>query len=356
MACSMPPRERRGLTKTATMPDRAPKEGRDGEFDIIREIFAPLSRGAEGAFNLTDDAAQLNASDYIVTKDLMVEGVHFLKSAPLDLVARKLVRVNLSDLAAKGARPVGYFLGCVWPTTARRRDIELFAEGLAADQELFRMHLYGGDTTRHAAAGAPLTLSATFFGQPPRQGIVRREGVSAGDDLYVTGTIGDAGLGLAALRKTEKFGAADKEFLTTRYQLPEPRLTLGGALPGLASAAIDVSDGLIADAGHLAAFAGLGAEIEAKLLPLSPAAAMWLSKQEDKSEAFGKLATFGDDYEILFAAPQARRRAVEMAAKVSKTAVTRIGAVTRGAGVRLLGEGASPIDLAAGGYDHFARS
>lgn len=338
------------------MPERAPKDERAGEFDIIRELFAPLSKGAGGAFNLSDDAALLGSSEYVVTKDLMVEGVHFLKSDPLDLVARKLIRVNLSDLAAKGARPVGYFLGCVWPSAARRKDIELFASGLAADQELFRIHLYGGDTTRHGVTAAPLTLSATFFGHPPRQGIVLREGANAGDDLYVTGAIGDAGLGLAALQKTAKFGAADKEYLAGRYQLPEPRVTLGGALPGLASAAIDVSDGLVADAGHLAAIAGLAAEIEAKLLPLSPAAQAWLLKQDDKDAAHGMLATFGDDYEILFAAPQARRRAVEMAAKVSKTTVTRIGSFSRGKGVTLLGQDGGAIALASPGYDHFGRA
>jgi thiamine-monophosphate kinase len=334
------------------MPERARKD-EGGEFDIIRELFAPLSKGAEGAFNLADDVAQLASSDYVVTKDLMVEGVHFLKSEPLDLVARKLIRVNLSDLAAKGARPVGYFLGCVWPSAAKRQDVELFAKGLAADQELFRIRLYGGDTTKHKIAAGPLTLSATFFGQPPRQGIVRREGAAAGDDLYVTGTIGDAGLGIAALRKAEKFGAAEREVLVRRYQTPEPRLTLGGALPGLASAAIDVSDGLIADAGHLAEIAGLAIEINASGIPRSPAAQAWLSKQEDANTALGRLATFGDDYEILFAAPQARRRAVAMASNVSKTPVARIGLFARGKGVKLLSGDGSEIALYSRGYDHF---
>jgi thiamine-monophosphate kinase len=336
------------------MPER-PAKPASGEFAIIRELFAPLSKGAEGAFDLADDAAQLASGDYVVTKDMMVAGVHFLKTDPLDFVARKLVRVNLSDLAAKGARPIGYFLGCVWPSSARMADIELFAQGLAADQDLFRIRLYGGDTTRHAEAGAPLTLSATFFGAPPRPGIVRREGAAAGDDLYVTGTIGDAGLGLAVLQKTERIGAADKEYLVGRYQLPEPRLTLGGALSGLASAAIDVSDGLVADAGHLAEVNSLAVEIDASAMPLSPAAEAWLLKQDDKSAAYGRLATSGDDYEILFAAPQARRRAVAMAAKVSKTTVARIGSFTRASGVRLLDGERREIALKAGGYDHFAR-
>jgi thiamine-monophosphate kinase len=324
-----------------------------GEFDIIREVFAPLAEGAAGAFDLTDDAALLGG-DMVVTKDLMVEGVHFLKADPLDLVARKLLRVNLSDLAAKGARPTGYFLGCVWPATVKLADIRKFAEGLAADQAFFRIRLYGGDTTRHGAAGAPLVLSATFFGTPSRPGFLRRAGAAAGDDLYVTGTIGDAGLGLDALRGAAKFAAADKEFLARRYRLPEPRLTIGGALPGLASAAIDVSDGLVADAGHIADLSGLRADIDAASIPLSAAAQGWLDRQGEKSSAYGRIATAGDDYEILFTAPQSGRRAVEMAAKLSKTAVARIGHMTRGSGVRLNGPDGEAIALGAGGYDHFA--
>ncbi|HXI88027.1 MAG TPA: AIR synthase related protein, partial [Parvularculaceae bacterium] len=133
------------------------------EFEIIDEIFAPLCEGAAGAFRLKDDAAVIGDNEFVVTKDLMVEGVHFLAADPLDLVARKLARVNLSDLAAKGAQPVGYFLGCVWPKKTKRRDIELFAKGLTVDQEIFRIRLYGGDTTRHVDGAAPLVLSATFF-------------------------------------------------------------------------------------------------------------------------------------------------------------------------------------------------
>lgn len=323
-----------------------------GEFDIIRDVFAPLSAGAGGAFGLTDDAALLAAGEYVVTKDLMVEGVHFLKSDPLDLVAKKLLRVNLSDLAAKGARPVGYFLGCVWRTDVKRAAIETFAEGLAADQELFRIHLFGGDTTRHGAASAPLVLSATFFGAPPRAGVIRRNGAQVGDDVYVSGSIGDAGLGLALLEKREKVGRAAKEHLVERYRLPTPRLTLGGALTAHASAALDVSDGLAADAGHLAEGAGARIEIDAGALPLSDAARDWLADQEDRGEALARLAGFGDDYEILFAAPPSRRRAVEMAGSLSKTAVTRIGAVTKGKGVRLTLEGKT-LDVPVAGFDHF---
>jgi thiamine-monophosphate kinase len=323
------------------------------ETEIIRKLFSPLA-ATEGAFGLRDDAALLPAGDYVVTKDLMVAGVHFLESDPPDLVARKLLRVNLSDLAAKGARPVGYFLGCVWPAKIKRETIARFAEGLTVDQETFRISLYGGDTARHVAPDAPLMLSVTMFGAPPRQEFVRRSGASPGDDLYVTGTIGDAGLGLAALRKELACAKAAKEFFVERYRLPTPRLTMGGALSGLASAALDVSDGLIVDAGRLAEAGGLAAEIQTAAIPLSAPGADWLSGEDDPHAAYARLATAGDDYEILFAAPPTRRRAVEMAAKVSKTPVARIGQLAKGEGVRLVSQDGEEIDTGAGGYDHFA--
>lgn len=326
------------------------------EFDIIREVFAPLTASAPGAFNLVDDAALLATQNLVVTKDLMVAGVHFLPKDPLDLVARKLIRVNLSDLAAKGVKPLGYFLGCVWPQNVKRADIELFARGLGEDQEQFRVALYGGDTTVHGAKGAPLTLSATFFGTPPKQGMTPRSGASLGDDLYVSGTIGDAGLGLAALKKELRFTTVDRASLAMRYHLPEPRLSLGAALAGLATAAIDVSDGLIADAGHLARACGLRAEIEAVAVPRSAGAGSWVAAQDNRWRALATLAGFGDDYEILFAAPPALRRSVTVAAKASRTAVSRIGQLTRGEGVFFLDESGSPIAVPQGGYDHFKKA
>jgi len=326
------------------------------EFDVIGKYFAPLAADADGAFGLTDDAALLPSADYIVTKDILIAGVHFLPRDRLDLVARKLLRVNLSDMAAKGGRPTGYFLGCVWPMSVKERQIAAFAEGLAVDQAQYRLPLYGGDTTVHKAKGAPLTLSATLFGAPARTGMIRRNGAHHGDDLYVSGTLGDAGLGLRALTKAEKFPAADKSYLVDRYRLPSPRLTLGGALAGLASAAIDVSDGLMNDAAHIARASGLAIDINAGALPLSTAAAAWLDAMSDRSESFAALATFGDDYEILFTAPQSMRRAVAMAGQVAKTPIARIGTVQRGEGVRLIADTGDEIETAETGFDHFSRA
>jgi thiamine-monophosphate kinase len=324
-----------------------------GEFEIIRDIFAPLAKDAPGAFGLTDDAALIDVGALVVTKDVLIAGVHFLPKDPLDLVARKLIRVNLSDLAAKGAKPIGYFLGCAWPSNIKREKIELFAAGLKDDQERFRLSLYGGDTTMHSVKTAPLTLSATFFGAPPARGMNLRSGASPGDDIYVSGTIGDAGLGLMALRKELKFTTVDKASLAGRYHLPEPRLSLGAALAGLATATIDVSDGLLSDARHLADASGLRAEIDAVSIPRSPAAASWIATQDNRWRAIGALASSGDDYEIFFAAPPAMRRSVTVAAKASRTEVSRIGTLKRGEGAVLVDENGAEIAVPSGGFDHF---
>ncbi|MBY0421543.1 MAG: thiamine-phosphate kinase, partial [Parvularculaceae bacterium] len=181
------------------------------EFDIIAAHFAPLARDP-GAFGLKDDVALLPKGEHVVTKDMIIEGVHYLASDPLDFVARKLLRVNLSDLAAKGAKPIGYFLACAWSKKTAPADIALFAEGLRTDQDQFRISLFGGDTTRQKGTG-PVVLSATFFGTPPRAGVIPRAGAASGDDLWVSGTIGDAGLGLGAAKKRESLARAYKDAL-----------------------------------------------------------------------------------------------------------------------------------------------
>ena len=323
------------------------------EFDLIAKFFAPLAQKAPGADQLSDDAAVIEGDAYVVTKDMLIAGVHFLPKDPLDLVARKLIRVNLSDLAAKGAKPVGYFLACAWPTSIKPTDIALFADGLREDQGLFDIALFGGDTTSHRTKAGPLTLSATFFGRPPRGGVVRRRGAEAGDDLYVTGTIGDAGLGLAALKKNFRFTKVDHAALAGRYHLPEPRLSMGAAIAGLASATIDVSDGLLADAEKLAGVNGLRAEIDAVSIPRSAAAGTWVAAQENRWKALATLAAFGDDYEILFTAPASMRRSVTVAAKASRTPVARIGSMKKGGGAALLDEAGRVISAPSAGYDHF---
>lgn len=329
--------------------------GLTGEFDIIAKYFAPLSADFDGAFDLRDDAARVAAGETIVTKDLLVEGIHFRAKDARGSVAKKALRVNLSDLAAKGARPFAYLLGVVWPSGVKEEAIAEFAEGLAEDQAAYKIALIGGDTTRHTAKGAPLTISVTMLGAAGAAGMIRRNGAKSGDDVYVSGTIGDAGLGLAALEGVWKTSAAHKAIVATRYRLPTPRTALGVALGELATASIDVSDGLLADACHIARASGVQIDLAAEKLPLSDAARAWLAAQEDADGGAARLATFGDDYEILFTAPPSRRRSIEMAAQLTKTPVARIGVVSKGEGVRLMGRAGKAIEIDRAGFDHFGE-
>ena len=306
-----------------------PDETGANEFDIIARHFAPLA-AAPGARGLIDDAALLGG--YVVTTDAIVEGVHFLPDDPLDLVARKALRVNLSDLAAKGARPLHYLLTLAWPKARSANDIATLAAGLAQDQAEFGVTLLGGDTV---STPGPLTLSITALGAAGER-TPARAGAMAGDDLWVTGSIGDAGLGLAALR-----GGAfdDADYLIGRYRLPQPRVDLATPVAAIASAAMDVSDGLLADAAKLAEASGVAIDIDLAAIPVSAAAARWL---EDEPEGRTRLAGFGDDYEILFAASPAYAAAAALFA-------TRIGGVRAGQGARLLRGG---VSVPAGGYVH----
>ncbi|CAN5250184.1 thiamine-phosphate kinase [soil metagenome] len=272
------------------------------EFDLIDRLFKPLAEGAPEALGLIDDAALVpgrEGHELVITADALVEGVHFLHSDPPDMVAQKLLRVNLSDLAAKGARPYGYFLTIAWPHGQSHVGQELFAAGLAHDQRLFGLKLFGGDTV---STPGPLTLSATLLGWVTTGSMVKRSGAKTGDLLLVSGPIGDATLGLRAARG-ELSGLADWEldFLIHRYRVPTPRIDLHGAL-GQAHAAADISDGLIADAGKIAAASGLGVEIDLARLPLSPTAERWVAAEPERDQALLTLAAGGDDYEIACAA------------------------------------------------------
>lgn len=267
-----------------------------GEFDWIARLLRPLTRGAPEALDLLDDAAVIPSRpglDLVVTKDCLVAGVHFLPDDPLDLVARKLLRVNLSDLAAKGAEPYGYFLSAAWPATTAWSDRETFVRGLAGDGETFGLVLLGGDTV---STPGPLTLTATMLGWVPRGEAVLRRGARPGDLLAVSGVVGDGWLGLKAAR-----GEIDAPGLADRYRLPRPRVDLIDAVRGHARAAADVSDGLLADAGHIATASACGVRVDLQALPVSRGAADWLAGQADVVAALIALATGGDDYEIVCA-------------------------------------------------------
>ena len=310
------------------------------EFGLIARHFRPLA--GPGGLDLLDDAALLApppGRELVLTVDAMIEGVHFLSDDPPDLVGRKLLRVNLSDLAAKGAAPLGYLM-----TVSARREMPdawfaSFAAGLYADQRAFGIALLGGDTT---STPGPLSLSLTAIGHVPPGGMVRRAGARPGDGVWVTGTIGDGALGLRAIRGDV---ADPGGTLADRYRLPRPRL--GVAARAHVRAAMDVSDGLLQDLGHLCRASGIGAQIEAASVPLSKAAAAagpaW----------FETCVTGGDDYELLLAVGPEQEEALRSAASANGTSVSRIGQFVAGGGVRMMDAAGRERSFARGGWSHF---
>ena len=315
--------------------------GLPSEFDLIGRHFRPLA--GPGALDLEDDAAVLMPPPgraLVMAADAMVAGVHYLPDDPADGVARKLLRVNLSDLAAMGATPLGYLLTVSAPSTTPDAWFAAFAEGLAEDQAEFGITLLGGDTTR---TPGPVTLSLTIIGHVAPGAAIRRRGAKPGDEIWVTGTIGDGALGLAV-----SLGKLDDPsgYLRRRYCVPMPRLGL--PLAGVVAAAIDVSDGLLQDLGHLCRLAGCGAEIEAGLVPLSEAARAagpaWLA------DCLGG----GDDYELLLAVPEGRGVALAADCAALGVRLTRIGLFTAGpAAVRVTDAAHETITFARHGWSHF---
>jgi len=326
--------------------------GGGGEFDWIEQLLRPLTRGAPGALGLQDDAALLRpeaGQDLVLTKDSMVAGVHFLPDDPLDGVARKLLAVNLSDLAAKGASPVGYLLSTSWPRSAPWTDRKLFALGLARAGQDWNLDLLGGDTV---STPGPLTLTATLLGQVPTGRMVLRSGAVPGDLLLVSGVIGDGWLGLKAAQGE----IADPDgSLGRRYRCPTPRLELGPVLRQFAGAAADVSDGLLADSGRLAIASRCAVQVDLDQVPLSASGAGWLQAQPDAGSGRLALATGGDDYEIVCAVRPDRLEPMQQAARAAGLVLTVIGRFEKGAGVsaRFAGQ---PVRLGQLGWDHGASA
>ena len=294
-----------------------------GEFSLIARHFRRLA--GPGSLDLSDDAAVFDpppGRQLVAAADAMVEGVHFLPDDPPETIGAKLLRVNLSDLAAMGAAPLGYLLTVALPRGTPDGWTAAFAAGLAADGERFGIHALGGDTV---STPGPATFSLTILGTVAPGAALRRGGARPGDRVWVSGTLGDGALGLRVLRNELAPDAAGH--LARRYRLPEPRLALGAALSGVARAAMDVSDGLVQDLGHLCRASGCGAAVEAALLPLSDAARAAVGADP----ALLSLAlTGGDDYELLFAAPPERSEEVLARAEAADTVVTLIGAFVEG--------------------------
>ncbi|MBS1101975.1 thiamine-phosphate kinase [Gluconobacter sp. Dm-62] len=313
-----------------------------GEFGFIARHFRPLA-GAE-SLDLRDDCALMRSpegEEFAISTDTMVENVHFLPDDPPETLGRKLLRCNLSDLAAMGARPYAYTLNVTVPRGGRHDEnwFDAFSRGLGDDQKRYGIHLIGGDTT---SISGPMVLSATVFGLLRQNTALRRNSARPGDEIWVTGTIGDAALGLLVLQGRLEDPSG---FLAERYHLPRPRTGL--QLHGIVNAAMDISDGLIQDCGHIAEESGVQLAVEADVVPISRAAAAcgpeWLMQ----------CLCGGDDYELLLTCPPDRSVALQEACRASNISVHRIGAVHKGAGVRLLDAKGQDIVPEQGGWQHF---
>ena len=321
-----------------------------GEFETIRRLFAPLAHPEWGR-GLRDDVAVVPSKpghDLVLTKDAIVEGVHFLPTDPLDTVARKLMRVNLSDLAAKGAEPFGYLLACHWSPRCGWPERMTFVDGLRADQKAFGVALLGGDTV---VTPGPASFSMTMAGWAPKGRTVSRVGARPGDLVFVTGAIGDGWLGLEAIQGKLSLEAERVAALADHYRTPMPRTEFALPIRDLATASIDVSDGLIADLGHLAEAGRVRIEIDLETVPLSAAGQVWFDGRVDEQAALEKLVTGGDDYEIAFTAAARDETALRREAERRHLRLTRIGRVTEGEGV-VARFGGQPVAFHRPGFSH----
>jgi thiamine-monophosphate kinase len=328
---------------------------RPSEDELIAKYFAPLA--GPGGLRLSDDAALLSlpsGEEFVLTKDMLVAGVHFFADDPPDAIARKALRVNLSDLAAKGAKPVGFLLGLGLPSDWTEDWLKVFAAGLAEDAHHFAIPLLGGDTV----AAPVLTLSVTALGSVPAGKMVQRTAAQAGDRLFVSGTIGDAALGLKLRWNADedrawigRLSPEDHAHLVNRYLLPRPRLGLCAALMAHARAAMDISDGFAGDLSKMLRLAGLTADIDAKRVPLSEAARMALAI---RPELLSTMLCGGDDYEILCAIPPEATAAFVSEASNARIAVTEIGMCAEGdCAVEVRDAKGQVLSFEAGSFQHF---
>ncbi len=316
------------------------------EFDLIAKYFAPLA-GA-GGLGLLDDAAVLTPAigkDLVISKDILVAGVHFFEDDDPAQVASKALGVNLSDLAGKGASPIGYFLGLALNQDITDSWLEGFSSGLKASQSKYSLCLLGGDTVK---TPGPLTISITIFGDVAGGHVIKRSEAKAGDIVYVTGTIGDGALGLVERKKSGK--CSRNAYLLNRYLEPEPRVALGKAMVGIVGAGMDISDGLLADASHMMKASRCGIQIDRHCIPLSPAAKERLAGDKNLWQT---ILAGGDDYELLLTCRPDRQHALMSVAAQSNTALTAIGVVIEGESLDLRDENGVLLDYDEIGFRHF---
>lgn len=325
------------------------------EFEFIRDHLAPLA-GPEG-LGLVDDAALLSAPaghELVLTKDTLVEGVHFPNGMYGADVAERLLRTNLSDLAAKGASPMGYMLSLAIAPMMDAAMMAAFAKGLSAVQDSFPpLKLWGGDTVKIAG---PMVVTATLIGKVPTGQMVKRSGASAGEDVWVSGHIGEGFMGLKHALSQRIDPPPTGEALwrwEEAYLRPEPRLKLGGLLRKVATAAADVSDGLVSDAAHIAEASGVSITLKLPAIPFTTGTFIWADGQPDRVKAKVDLITAGDDYEIVFTALPEHRALLEHGASELGVPLTRIGYTQDGENIRVLDYADEVIPISSKGYVHF---
>lgn len=323
-----------------------------GEFDLINRYFKrPLtSAGGAVVLGIGDDCALLQPSpgmQLAISSDMLVEGRHFLSTVDPFKLGHKALAVNLSDLAACGAKPLAFTLALALPR-ADAAWLEPFSRGLLALADAHGCPLAGGDTTQ-----GPLNICITVFGEVPPEKALLRHRAKAGDDLYVSGQVGDARLALEVFRGTQTLTADAFTAARARMEQPTPRVALGMALRGIAHAAIDVSDGLLGDLRHILSASNCGATVDTVFLFSSDATSATL-KQLSPEVVLDCALAGGDDYELVFTAPASARNAVQAAARSSQTPVTRIGTIDAEPGLRLLDGAGQPLTQRFGAFDHFA--
>lgn len=314
-----------------------------GEFDFIARHFRPLA--GKGAYDLRNDGAVIAPApgcELALSSDTMVENLHFLPDDPPETIGKKLMRCNLSDLAAMGARPKAYMLNVTVPPGGAYDEAWFagFTRGLAQDQQTYGLSLLGGDTT---GTTGPLVLTMTIFGDVQVGQALRRDKARPGDDVWVTGSLGKAALGLQA--RKGKIADPTGE-LVAAYRVPTPRVGL--PLAGIVTTAMDVSDGLLQDAGHIAEESGVKVTLEEAALPFSP------SVEAAKNGAWRETCLLGgDDYELLMTAPPEKSEALQSVCAAAGVPLTRIGKVTAGEGVQMLGKSGEPLRFSRTGWQHF---
>ncbi|QJQ04520.1 thiamine-phosphate kinase [Undibacterium piscinae] len=316
-------------------------------FDLIKRYFAQHTvTDPRIALGIGDDCALVNPSpgmQLAISTDMLVSGRHFFPDADPYMLGHKCLAVNLSDLAAMGAAPVAFTLALSLPE-ANPDWLEKFSQGMLALADAHQCSLIGGDTTK-----GPLNICITVFGELPPGSALRRDAAQAGDDIWVSGTLGDARLALAGYWKELKLTPTEHSQAALRMHQPSPRIALGIALRGVAHAALDISDGLIGDLGHILERSNVGASLHIDSLPAGPV----LSQQPLAKQREFTLAG-GDDYELCFTAPVAQRAAVIAAGLASATPVTRIGTIEQATGLRLLDDFGQPVSLQVSSFDHFS--